>query len=196
MLIVGDVCAVLFFRQHARWLYVCRLLPPTLIGVVVGWLMMHRINDRAFHSVIGGIVLMLAALQLTRVYRPDWFIGIPHARWFAYSLGFLAGLTTMLANAAGPIVAIYLLAVSLPRFEFVGTSAWFFLIINVIKAPFSVSLGLIHSETLIFDAVLAPAILAGMLLGRWLIQRISQRLFDTLLLLFAVVAAVRLLGAF
>ena len=195
MLIVGDVCAVLFFRQHARWLYVRRILPPALIGIVVGWAMMHRLDDHAFHTVVGGIVLMLALLQLTRMYRPEWFSEIPHARWFAYSLGFLAGITTMLANAAGPMIALYLLAVSLPKFEFVGTGAWFFLIVNVIKVPFSASLGLIDGETLVFDATLAPAILVGMLVGRWLVHRISQRLFDTLMLLFAGVAALRLLGA-
>ncbi len=196
MLIVGDVCAVLFFRQHARWVYVRRILPPALIGIVVGWALMHRLDDQAFRGVIGSVVLMLALLQLTRMYRPEWFAEIPHARWFAYSLGFVAGITTMLANAAGPMVALYLLAVSLPKFEFVGTSAWFFLIINIIKVPFGASLGLIGAESLLFDAILSPAILAGMLLGRWLVHRISQRLFDTLLLLFAGVAALRLLGVF
>jgi hypothetical protein len=196
MLIVGDVCAVLFFRQHARVDHVRRILPPALVGVVIGWAMMHRLDDRAFHAVIGGVVLLLALLQLARMYRPEWFAEIPHARWFAYGLGFLAGITTMLANAAGPIVALYLLAVSLPKYEFLGTGAWFFLIINVIKVPFSASLGLIGGESLAFDALLSPAILVGILSGRWLVHRISQRLFDTLILVFAGVAALRLLGAF
>jgi uncharacterized membrane protein YfcA len=167
-----------------------------LIGIVVGWAMMHRLSDQAFHTVIGSIVLLLALLQLTRMYRPEWFSEIPHARWFAYSLGFMAGVTTMLANAAGPVVALYLLALSLPKFEFVGTSAWFFLIINVIKVPFSASLGLIDASSLTFDAILSPFILMGMLLGRWTVHRISQRVFDTLILLFAGIAALRLLGAF
>lgn len=196
MLIVGDVCAVFYFRQHARWDYVRRILPPALAGIALGWAMMHRLNDAAFYTVIGGIVLMLALLQLTRMYRPEWFLHIPHSRWFAYSLGLLAGVTTMLANAAGPIVYLYLLAVRLPKYELVGTAAWFFLIINVTKVPLSTSLGLIDGGSLMLNVVLSPAIVLGMIIGRWLVQRIPQRLFDTLLLIFAMVAALRLLGAF
>jgi hypothetical protein len=74
------------------------------------------------------------------MYRPDWFGNVPHARWFAWTIGILAGAATMLANAAGPVFAIYLIAVGLPKMEFVGTSAWFFFIINLFKVPFSIAL--------------------------------------------------------
>ena len=100
----------------------------------------------------------------------------------------------MLANAAGPIIAIYCVAVGLPKFELVGTSAWFFFIINAFKVPFSVALGLIHGQTLALNAILSPAILFGMFVGRWLTTHIPQRLFDGLLLVFAAVAALRLIG--
>jgi uncharacterized membrane protein YfcA len=101
----------------------------------------------------------------------------------------------MLANAAGPIFTIYCLAVALPKFELVGTSAWFFFLINAFKVPFSVALGLIHGQTLALNAVLAPAILGGIFVGRWLTMHIPQRLFDGLLLAFAAIAALRLIGA-
>lgn len=196
MLIIGDVCAVLFFRQHARWDYVRRILPPALVGTLGGWALMHKLDDQTFRPLIGGIILVLALLQIARMWRPQWFADVPHAWWFVWSLGLLAGFATMLANAAGPIVAIYLLAVSLPKFEFVGTGAWFFLIVNLCKVPLSSSLGLIHLDTLTLNLLLAPAIVVGMLLGRKLVHRIPQRLFDTLLLVFAAVAALRLIGAF
>jgi len=102
----------------------------------------------------------------------------------------------MLANAAGPIMALYFLAVALPKLEFVGTSAWFFFILNVFKVPFSAGLGLIHKDTLLLNAVLVPVIVIGLFAGRWLIRRVSQRLFDGLLLAFAALAALRLLGIF
>ena len=75
-----------------------------------------------------------------------------------------------------------------------GTSAWFFFIINAFKVPFSVALGLIHGQTLALNAILSPAILAGMFIGRWLTAHIPQRLFDGLLLIFAAIAALRLIG--
>jgi uncharacterized membrane protein YfcA len=102
----------------------------------------------------------------------------------------------MLANAAGPVMALYLLAIALPKLEFVGTSAWFFLVINLFKVPFSAQLGLIHAQTLLFNAVLIPAIVLGLVGGRWLVTRIPQKLFDALLLLFVGVAALRMIGLF
>lgn len=194
MLLIGDVGAVTLFHQHARWDYVRRMLPPACLGVVIGAALMRVLSDASFKPIIGWIVLGLTALQVVRTYRPAWFGNIPHARGFAWSIGLLAGATTMLANAAGPIFAIYCLAVALPKREFVGTSAWFFLIVNAFKVPFSVALGLIHRQTLLFNLVLVPIIFAGLLAGRWIVNRVPQRVFDVLLLSFAAVAALRLIG--
>ncbi|MBL8828970.1 MAG: sulfite exporter TauE/SafE family protein [Planctomycetaceae bacterium] len=194
MLLVGDISALVAFRQHARWELVRRILPPALVGILIGWLAMHRIDDAHFRPVIGGIILLLAVLQIARMWRPNWFTHVPHATWFAWTLGLTAGVTTMLANAAGPIMALYLLAIGLPKFEFVGTSAWFFFIINAIKVPLSTELGLIDFDTLRFNLLLAPVIVCGLLGGRWLVHRVPQKLFDSLLLIFASVAAVRLIA--
>jgi uncharacterized membrane protein YfcA len=194
MLLVGDVCAVRIFHQHARWNYVRRMLPPACIGVIVAAIVMRGLNEAVYKPIIGIIILALSTLQLTRSLRPQWFGNVPHAMWFAWTIGLLAGAATMLANAAGPIFMIYCLAVALPKFELVGTSAWFFFLINSFKVPFSVALGLIHGGTLMFNAILSPAIVSGIFIGRWLTAHLPQRLFDGLLLAFAFVAALRLVG--
>lgn len=196
LLIVGDVCAICYFGKQAQWGHIQRLLPPTAIGVVIGWLMMKQLPESSFKPLVGSIILSLIGLQILRMYRPRWFENIPHQKWFALSLGILVGITTMLANAAGPVMALYLLAVSLPKWELVGTSAWFFLVINVFKVPFSYNMGLINFDTLMINLLFAPAVLPGMWLGRWLIQRISQRVFDSMLLTLTGVFALRLIGLF
>jgi uncharacterized protein len=196
MLLVGDVCAVAAYHQHARWTYVRRMLPPAFLGVMAGALVMQRISNDAFKPVIGWIILSLTALQIVRMQRPRWFDRLPHTRWFAWSIGLLAGMTTMLANAAGPVIAIYCLALSLPKMEIVGTTAWFFFIVNSFKVPFSVGLRLITRQTLLLNAALAPVVIAGVLGGRWLVRRLPQRVFDLLLLGFAAIAALRLIGVF
>ena len=194
MLVAGDLGAVWLFRRHARWPHVWRTLPPAVAGVVAGWWFMGRLPAARFGPVIGGIVLVLAVLQIARDVRPGWFERVPHSPAFAIAIGFAAGVTTMLANAAGPVMALYLLAVALPKNEFVGTGAWFFLLINLLKIPFSAQLGLITRDTLLFNLVLVPVILAGLLAGRRVVARLPQKAFDLLVLAFAVVAALKLLS--
>ena len=194
MLIAADVFAVRAFRQHARWIYIRRMLPAAVVGIVAGFALMGRLNEAAFAPLIGVIVLVLTVMQAGRMARPDLLADVPHSHAFAWTMGLLAGITTMLANAAGPIMTLYALSVSLPKFELVGTGAWFFLIVNLVKLPFSVALGLIRVDTLSLNLVLLPAVFTGIALGRWLTRRVPQRLFDGLLLAFAAVAALRLVG--
>lgn len=193
MLVVGDVGAVLLFRREAQWGHVARTLPPAWVGVAAGWACMRGWPGLDWNPVIGGVVLGLALMQVARTLRPGWWAGVPHGRAFALAVGFVAGVTTMVANAAGPVMALYLLAVSLPKEAFVGTAAWFFLVINVLKVPFSAGLGLVDAPSLLLNAVLAPAVVAGLFLGRALTSRIPQRWFDHLVLAFAVAAAAKFL---
>ena len=196
MLIFGDLCAVAAFRQHARWEYIKSMSLPTALGVVIGWALMNSLNESAYKPVIGSIILSLAAVQTARMWRPSWFEHIPHAAWFAWSLCLIAGFSTMLANAAGGIIALYLVTVSMQKLELVGTTAWFFLLLNLFKVPFSAQLGLIGWNTLTINVVLTPMIVLGLFAGRWLIHRIPQRQFDSVVVLLSSVAALKLIGAF
>lgn len=196
MLLVGDVTAVRVFHQHARWDYIRRMLPPACIGVMVSAWYMRSLDEVVYKPIIGGIIFGLTVLQFVRMQKPQWFGRVPHTRAFAWTIGLIAGGATMLANGAGPVFALYCLAVSLPKLELVGTSAWFFLILNGFKIPFSAALGLIHGSTLLLNLVLSPLIVAGLLFGRWLTRRIPQRAFDLMLLAFAALAAIRLMGLF
>lgn len=193
MLVAGDIGAVLLFRRNAQWVHVARTLPPAVVGVAIGWWLMGHLTGVRFGPLIGSIVLVLAGMQFIRDWRPEVFGSVPHTRIFAWAIGLLAGMTTMMANAAGPVMALYLLAVALPKDQFVGTSAWFFLIINLVKLPFSAQLGVINSGSLAFNGVLLPAIAAGLFLGRAVVTRLPQKWFDTFVLLFAVVASIKLL---
>ena len=201
MLIFADCFAVRSFRQHARWSEIRRVLPPALLGILAGAVILHFFNqpgqatDVLFKRVVGGIVLGLTLLQYVRILRPGWFAqeAAEVGRTHGWVMGGFSGVTTMLANAAGPIMALYFLAIGLPKLELVGTSAWVFLILNVSKIPFNYQLGLITVDTLTLNLCLLPAVAAGVLLGRWLLGVIPQAGFQQLLLGFAVLASLRLL---
>ena len=196
MLLAGDVTAVTAFHQHARWDYIRRMLPPACLGVMLAASVMRRLDDALYKPVIGWIILVLAALQILRMWRPTLLGNVPHSRSFAWISGLLVGAATMLANAAGPIFALYTIAVALPKLEIVGTSAWFFLLINAFKVPFSFGLGLIHGQTLLLNVLLVPLILVGVFSGRLVLRRLPQRAFEILMLVFAGVASLRLIGLF
>jgi uncharacterized membrane protein YfcA len=108
-------------------------------------------------------------------------------------MGLLAGITTMMANAAGPVMAIYLLAMQLPKTEFVGTGAWFFFVINWLKVPFSVNLDLITAQTIKFNLTMLPLIVVGAVAGILILKRIPQKAFGVLVQILAAAAAVKLL---
>lgn len=193
MLVVGDIGAVLLYRRQADWAPIRRTLPIALLGIVLGWLLMRAMPKADFRRVIGGIVLALVAVQLGRYWRPQWFTRLPHSPAFAWLVGITAGVTTMLANAAGPVMGIYFLLLDLGKQGFVGTMSWFFLLLNLSKLPFSYHLGLIRTDTLLLNALLVPLIFAGLFLGRWLVVKLPQKTFDTLVLGFAAIAAAKLL---
>ncbi|MFD6422830.1 sulfite exporter TauE/SafE family protein [Streptomyces sp. NPDC060198] len=115
------------------------------------------------------------------------------ARAQAGTYGVLGGFTTMVANAAGPVMSLYLLSSGMRKLGFLGTSAWFFLIVNVTKVPFSVGLGLIDGRSLLLDAVLVLFVLPGAWLGRRCVDRINQRLFEQIVLVATVVGGLQLL---
>lgn len=191
LLCLGDLMGVLLYRQHASWKYLWRLFPWTAAGVVLGYFALGRIDDRGASRLVGAIVLALVALQLWRRWR-----GTQEAEfgaWFPPAVGVLAGFTTLVANAAGPLMALYLLAMRLPKMEYVGTAAVFFMLLNLFKVPFMMHLGLINGASFHLNLMLAPAVLVGGLIGRTIIKNINQRVFENLVLTLSAVAGAKLM---
>ncbi len=216
LLIVGDLVAVGAYRRHIQWKFLWKLFPFTALGVLLGWFAMGRIDDRQARLLVGAIILAMVAMHLyrrrshpsaggttsvsstTTATSPPAVSSIPapdHGPWFAPTMGILAGFTTLIANAAGPLMAIYLLAMRLPKMEFVGTAAVFFMILNWFKVPFMVNLDLITTDSAQFNLLLAPAVILGAFAGRAVLPRVNQRLFENLALTLSALSGLRMLFA-
>ncbi len=193
LLIFADVMAALLFRQEILWPHIRRLALPVFAGILAGCAVLRFLPDAAFQPVIGWMVLGLIALQVLRHARPQLTADLPHSTGFLWAAGTLTGASTMIANAAGPVATIYLLMVGLRKKEFIATMAWLFLFVNLTKVPFSFALGLISVESLSLNLVLLPAVAAGLLAGRKLVERLPQAPFTWLVLGLAAASAVKLI---
>lgn len=203
LLMTGDALAVWTYRRDAEWSIIRRLLVPVAVGIAVGVAFLSRAPAGWIAPVIGAIVIVMSVLNALRMWRarvprraravtPVGSVratgagGIPPggdavARFF----GSMAGFTTMVANAGGPVMTLYLLRSNLEVTRFVGTMAWFFATVNLVKLPFSIGLGLIQPQRLELVAVLIPLVLAGAAAGRALVTRISRPTFDVVILAVA-----------
>jgi hypothetical protein len=159
----------------------------------MGYFALGSVGDSQMQQIIGTIVLAMVALHVLRQRQSQALSSaMTHTWWFAVMCGMLAGFTTMVANAAGPVMVLYLLAMGLPKLEFIGTGAWFFLLVNAFKVPFSMHLGLITWESILLDAALVIPMLPGAFLGPVIVRRMNQKTFEWVVLVLAVVAAVKL----
>ncbi len=195
LLICGDIFAVAAYRRHAEWKHLWRLFPWAAIGVVAGFMAMGRLQDQGVTLMIGVILLVLAAVHLwrKRQIRLSGVAEAPFTGLFpALVCGILAGFTTMVSNAAGPIMVLYLLAMGLPKYVFLGTAAWYFLIMNLFKVPFAWHLDIIDSASLLTNLVLIPAVMVGALTGRRIITYIPQNYFEGIALTLTLAAGLRL----
>jgi len=193
ILILADLFAITYHRRNARWGHVLRLLPAAFAGIVAGYFGLKFVNDRQLKPIIGGIVLVMLAVNYWRTRAKGEDTPVPTQLWFAAALGFMAGVTTMMANAAGPVMIIYLLAMRLPKVEFVGTGAWFFFVVNWLKVPFSANLNLMTAESVKLNLMMLPFIAVGAFTGMFLLKRIPQKAFNAIVQILAAAAAVKLL---
>jgi len=193
MLVVADLSVFPMFRKHASWGPVWKLLPPALVGLVIGYGVLRALPEEWAKPVIGGLILFMVALQLVRRSSAGIFDQLANSREFGLIAGAFAGIATMVANAAGPVFQLYFLTKRMPKMELIGIGARFFLLINIIKLPFMGGLSYTTGESLLLNLKLIPVILMGVFFGKYLLVLISQRLFEWMIVGFSIFAGVRLL---
>ena len=195
--ILGDAMGVAHFNRHANWKLLWRLIPAALVGILVGfWLLKQPwLDDKAIRKSIGVIVLVICLMNIFKKHLNLSFGEGRGGLSFAIAclFGVMAGVTTMVANASGPIMVIYLLAMGLKKEEFIGTSAWYFMLLNWIKVPLMIRLDMINPDSLMFDFKLAPVILIGGIMGICLTDRLSEKNYKLIVQVLTVITAIKLL---
>ena len=195
LLIVADFLGFLLNRKGGSWRQILPMVPPAIAGVVLGWWLLDRIDNNVARMTIGWIILALLGFNLVLRRKRAELLELTRHRTFSWGMGFLSGTVTMLANAAGPVMTVFLLSQRLEKKEHLGVFCRFFLFINLFKLPFSRSAGIITAPSLATNLVLLPGVVLGILLGWQILKRIQQDAFEgTLAWLTAFAATWLIIG--
>ena len=192
ILILADIFAVSWYNRHAQWKHILRLLPWAFVGIITATIVGKNISDQTFNKLLAILVLGGVAVLVWRDLRSDK-LKIPQSRWFAGGMGLLGGFSTMIGNAAGPVMALYLLSMRLPKNIYIGTGAWFFFIVNLSKVPLHVwSWKTITVNSFLLDLLMIPAIAAGAFFGIWLVRLLPEKFYRILVIVTTLLSALLL----
>ena len=192
MLVAGDIFAVSYYRRHAQWDQIKKLLPWALAGLTLGALVGNMINDAQFKALIALIVIVCLGILLYTERKGNMIV--PAKPWLSAVTGTASGFTSMIGNAAGPVFSIYLLARGFNKYGFMGITAWFFMIINLIKVPLQVFVW--HNITLksfLTAGLMLPFIALGAFIGIIVVKKLNEKVFRYLIIVLTAISALRLL---
>lgn len=190
LLIAGDLFAAWQHRRLFSVTIVKWLLPGTLVGVAVGALLLwwfHHQPPRLLVPLIKIEValesIVLVSLHWWRVWRGQ-ALQIKPSPVRNHLTGLFAGISSTLAHAAGPIIALYLLPQKLERRLFVGTCAIYFFILNTIKLPAYGQAKMFSPDVLLLALKTLPLVAAGAVFGFWVTRRMNDEVFSKLVYFF------------
>ncbi len=194
LLVAGDLCSLLIYRRDPDWKQVSRLVPWAVVGVILGWLALGALEGNWARVSISLLIAAMLGLHILRQKYPKLMSdALPHHYAAAATIGVIAAFVSTLANAAGPIMILYLLSMRLPKLAFMGTSVYFFTFLNLFKLPFLYHEGLVNFGSLEANLKLLPFVLAGSVAGFLFAKKISQNWFERVAFWLTAAAVVYML---
>lgn len=192
MLITADVFAVKYYNRNANWGYLIKLLPWAAAGILIAMVLGNAISDAMFKRILSISILAGVGLMIWQDVKKE--VNIPDNKLIAAVLGLAGGFTTMIGNAAGPVLSLYLLSMRVPKLVFIGTAAWFFLLVNLFKVPLHIFVWkTITAQTLVFNLLMVPAIIGGVFLGIQIVKIIPERPYRILVIVTIAISSLLLL---
>ncbi len=193
LLCFADIVAVVYYRKAFLWSEVKKLLPMALTGLLAGLVLGRYIDDRTFKIWISFCILLGVGIMLWTENSNRWS-GLVKKRWYSPVFGFIMGFSTMIGNAAGPALSVYMLSKKLDKITFTATAAWFIMILNFTKIP--LQLFFWHNLTLegfILNLMALPFILLGGFLGIKILKVLPEKRFRQIIVAMVIISAVFLI---
>jgi len=197
LLMAGDVLAVALYSRQADWKLIRSLLPAVVPGIVVGAVFMHFVDNKVMLIGIGaciGLTLIVQAIvSLREAHGPAPAPDATPNRALTMGTGVMAGFVTLVGNAAAAVMSLYLLATHTDKMRFVASAAWFYCIVNLVKVPFIVALGIVNWHHVLVLSTLVPLTVVSGLLGKRFLTRLNQKQFERITLVMTIIACITLL---
>jgi uncharacterized membrane protein YfcA len=193
LLVFCDFVIYPIYHKYASWKKVWPLLPPTIIGVILGSWILESVPDETMKSIIGWTIAGMVVLQVIQARSQQLLAKLPNSMGFLIGAGLTIGVSTTMANAAGPAFSIWALIRRLSKEDFLGIGARYFLFVNLLKLPFFKHAEVVSQRTLLIDLALLPAVILGILIGRQVIKRLPQKSFEWVLFALCLAGALWLI---
>lgn len=192
MLIMADIFAVIYYNRHANLELLKKLFLATIAGVFLAIWIGDIINDQQFRILLAVVVILGVIIMIWHETKKS-SDAIPDNWVFGSTAGLLGGFTTMIGNAAGPVMSIYFLALHLKKNNFIGTAAWFFLLVNIFKVPFHITIWhTINWDTFLLNLSMLPLILLGVFIGIKIVKLIPEKPYRIFIIVTVTLAALKL----
>ena len=197
MLCFADLIAVIYYRRDASWKHIVKLLPMAIVGFFVAIFVDSFVDTSDFKILIAICIFIGLFVMLWTERGAGKSEKLLRTWWYAPLFGMLGGFTTMIGNAAGPVMAVYLLSTHLPKLIFVGTNAWFFMIINYLKIPLQAFVwNNINAHSLLIGAFGIPFILIGSVVGVWLVKKLPEKGYRGFIIVMTIVSTLAMFMEF
>jgi uncharacterized membrane protein YfcA len=193
MLCFSDLIAVIYYRRTAEWKYIFKLLPSAIAGFFLAIAVDKIIPADEFRRLMAFCIFLGIGVMFW-TERTGKNSKIFTSWWYAPLFGLMGGFTTMIGNAAGPVMSVYLLSMRLPKYNFVGTSAWFFLVVNYLKLPLQIFVWEnISPASLTLNAIAIPFMIVGAIIGIYFVKKIPEKSYRLFIIVVTILSTVMLL---
>ena len=193
MLCLADIIAVAYYKRIANWKVVLKLLPTAILGFFVAIFVDKLIPAQEFRQLMGWtLVLVMGVMIWSEIFGKEnkWM----KKWWYSAIFGLLGGFTTMIGNAAGPVMSVYLLSMRESKMSYIGINAWFFLVVNLLKVPLQIFVwDNISWDTFSLNLVMLPIIGIGAWLGIGIVKRFPEKAFRRFIQIITILSVAMML---
>ena len=193
MLCMADIIAVIYYKRIADWKVVAKLLPSAIFGFFIAIFVDNLIPSNKFRQLMGWtLALALAVMIWSEIFSKEnkWM----RKWWYSAIFGLMGGFTTMIGNAAGPVLSVYLLSMRKDKMEYIGINAWFFLVVNLLKVPLQIFVwNNISWDSFSLNIAMLPIIGIGAWMGIGIVKMFPEKAFRRFIQIITILSVIMML---